>query len=448
MFAGYKKFAAMPIWKRLLIGAPIALLCFWVAIRLLVVQWAELIAQADPQENQVEYQSTFFRLNGDFGMNGFKLVHFFPDGKQGPTYLADRMVIHTPGLFWLWKASFIDPKHLPDTIGVSFENIREATRTDETPGNYTNLPYDAIGCGMLLLTPAELRTMGLHSARNASLHLRRIDDGNSRLLFEVVTHGVGQLQMNFDVTVSRPLAWSNIIMAAFAAKASNISMSMKDLGFVKVRNDYCASKAGVPAERFHEFHMRAYDTRMAEGNERFSAGAVERYSEFARDGGELTISSVNAPSRNLMQFVALDRVKKMKSMPLTIQLDGGPAATFSIGPVAAAAATPEPVAPVTADAGTAAEISAPAQDPPASVIAYAQLKTMIGAHVEFSTSNGTVRRGILLSYSPYVSTLKLDPDEGGFTLSVPADTIMQVVSMPLGAAIEGELTRQVDAQTN
>lgn len=446
MFSWYQKFAAMPMLKRLMFGVPVAIACFLVAIKLTVLLWVDLAVQAVSEENRIEYESTFFRLNGDFGMNGFKLVHLFPDGTEGPTYLADRLVIHTPGFFWLWKGAFSDPEYVPDNIGLTAENLRDASRTDETPGNYTNLPYDAIGCGVSLLTPAHLRAMGLHSARNTSLNLRQLDDANSILLFEAVTPGLGQLQMNFSVTVPRPLGWSEILVAMFAAQASDISMSMKDQGFIKVRNDFCASKAGVSADGFSDFHMRKLAERFAEDNGRVNPGTLARYREFARDGGELTLSSVNAKPMNLMQFVALGRYQKMHAMTVAIRHDNGSATEFSLeaGPAIGQQVAGSP----TIAAATPAPAATAAAQVPEGVLQYAQLKSMVGAHVQFLTMNGTQRRGTLMSYSPYMSVLKLDPGEGGFTLSVPADSITQVISMPLAASPAGDQSGQANAKTN
>ena len=445
MPAWYQKFAAMPLLKRMLFGLPLVGICFWIALKLTVVAWVDQAVEAIADENQVEYDSTFFRFNGDFGMNGFKLVHMFPDGSEGPTYLADRLVIHTPGFFWLWKGAFGDPEQVPDLLGLTAENFRESTRTDATPGNFTNLPYDAVGCGVKLLTPANLGEMGLPSARNASLSLQRLDEAKSRLQYEVLTPGVGQLQMNFTITMPRPLAWSNIIVAMFAAQATDISMSMKDLGFVKMRNEFCARKAGVPTVAFLDFHMRGLAQRLAEGGDQVNPGTLASYREFARDGGSLTLASVNARPVNLADFVALGRLEKMNSMPITIRHDDSAPVTFSYESGVANVTAALPAASATVAAPAAASIAATM---PEGDIEYSKLKSMIGAHVEFSTLNGLRRRGTLVSYSPYMSVLKLDVAEGGFILSVPADSITQVLSLPSADLLVAAHSERVNAKTN
>lgn len=450
MPAWYQKFASMPLQTRLLIGLPFAAICFWLALKLTVVAWVDQAVAAISEENQVEYDSTFFRFNGDFGMNGFKLVHMFPDGSEGPTYLADRLVIHTPGFSWLFKGAFSEPEHVPDLLGLTAENFRESTRTDSTPGNYTNLPYDAVGCGVKLLTPANLAEMGLPSARNASVSLQRLDDAKSRLQYEVLTPDVGQLQMNFTVTMPRPLAWSNIIVAMFAAQATDISMSMKDLGFVKVRNEFCARKASVPTVAFLDYHMRHLAQRLAEGSDRVNPGTLASYRDFARDGGSLTLESVNARPVNLADFVALGRLEKMNSMPITIRHDDAARTPFSYESGGASVAMPAASVPTAVQpaAPVAAAAVASATAVPQGEIEYPSLKSMIGSHVEFSTLNGLRRRGTLVSYSPYMSVLKLDAAEGGFVLSVPADSITQVLSLSSADALVAAHSEPVNAKTN
>mgnify|MGYP001149499885 CR=1 FL=1 len=60
---------------------------------------------------------------------------------------------------------------------------------------------------------------------------------------------------------------------------------------------------------------------------------------------------------------------------------------------------------------------------PGGELSYKDLQNRIGAHVEIVTRNGTVRRGTLLGWSPFLSSVKLDADQGGFTLSVPGDSV-------------------------
>jgi hypothetical protein len=64
------------------------------------------------------------------------------------------------------------------------------------------------------------------------------------------------------------------------------------------------------------------------------------------------------------------------------------------------------------------------------VLSYADLKGREGARIEVLTNNGTVRRGTLVAYSPFLSTLKLDPDQGGFNMSIPGDSVEEVRAIP------------------
>jgi hypothetical protein len=67
---------------------------------------------------------------------------------------------------------------------------------------------------------------------------------------------------------------------------------------------------------------------------------------------------------------------------------------------------------------------------PSGALAYADLKGREGAHIEIRTSNGTLRRGTLVAYSPFLSTIRLDSDQGGFNMSIPGDSVEEVRAIP------------------
>ena len=66
---GWKTFAAMPFWKRFLVGVPIALVCFWAALSLQAKVWTEAMKMAVEEQTggEVETENSFFTLKGAFG---------------------------------------------------------------------------------------------------------------------------------------------------------------------------------------------------------------------------------------------------------------------------------------------------------------------------------------------------------------------------------------------
>lgn len=453
MFGIKKRLAALPWPTRVAVGLVMFVLGSWGSMRLAASGWVENVADADPEMNVVDYDSSFIRWNGDFGAEKVSLTHMMPDGTPGPTYLADRVVFHTPGLHWLWwNAVKGRNKRMPDSFGVTLENARDAARTEQTPGNYTNLPYDQVGCGpgSQLLTVARLRAMGLPEVRrDVSLALVRKDDATSRLTIDLLTHGAGQLTMDLDVGVPRPLRWQDTLEAFMTSELKSAQVRIADRGFVALRAAACAKAAGIAPQSYHAFHMRALDARLAEGQLAFDAAVRSRYAAFAGNGGELLLQGNRLPKMLLSEFLALDRGKKLALAP-TLSHNGGPATPFYFQPISATeaavagratapASSPAAASPATAaatDPGTtavaAAADAAPHSDP--LEIAYADLKGREGAHVEITTINGSVRRGTLVAHSSYLSTLRLDADQGGFTLSVPSDTVEAVRMIPAATA--------------
>ena len=124
---------------------------------------------------------------------------------------------------------------------------------------------------------------------------------------------------------------------------------------------------------------------------------------------------------------------------------GDTAADTDAAATVAAAPAPAPVEPappadenVVVSAGTA---KAGTDDGSLEVVDYASLASRIGAHVEVTTHAGSVRKGTVLSSNNYETQIKLDAEEGGFNLLVPAETVAQVRLIPgpeAGAAAAGE----------
>jgi hypothetical protein len=468
MFGIKKRLAALPWPTRVVVGTLMFAVCSWGAMRLTASIWIGNVADADPDSNAVEYDSTFFRWNGDFGAEKVSLTHFMPDGSEGPTYVADRVVFHTPGLAWLWWNSMKGRnKHMPERFGVTFENVRDAARTDQTPGNYTNLPYDQVGCGpgSQLLTVERLKAIGLPEVRrDVTVSLVRKDDALSTLTIDLLTHGAGELAMDLDVGIERPLRWEDTVEQFFAAPLQAASVRIADRGFVALRNAACAKAAGIAPAAFHAHHMKALDARLAEGRLSFDAPVRSRYAAFADKGGELVLRGSHLSKMGLAEFLAMDRGKKLQ-LGSVLSYNDGPATPFYFQPISAseAGALAQVVAPMAAPAAAPADAAAPVQEvasapapapaaavaatvtPAADEIAYKELKGREGAHVEILTSNGTVRRGTLIAHSTYLSTLKLDADQGGFTMSIPGDSVEQVRLVPAESLHAGEAASSAGA---
>jgi hypothetical protein len=460
---------ALPWPTRVVVGTAMFVLCSWGAMRLGVSLWMDSLNEVS-EENDFEYDSSFFSMNGDFGARNVRITHYLPDGNVGMVLLADRMVVHTPGLHWLWWSTFRSNQRVPDQIGVTLENIRDSARTAQTPGNYSNLPYDAMGCGKDMLTPENLRAMGLpEPQRDASVWLRRKEGDRSSLGMEMLTHGMGQFSLDLDVSLQRPVEWRETLVHLNDAKLLGATMKIRDLGFVAARNAYCGKAAGLAPAAFQALQERATSDFLRRTRVAYDAQTLARLQQFSRDGGELVIAVRRPPAMDLPKLAENDSWTTLARLPATISYNGGPEAPMHMdrvlpGEISPAAAPPAlapaanapTIAPIAAPVVTnapaldqavsaaAAEAKLAASRPAAAVpakaasgapsltaaIGYADLKGREGAHIEIVTSNGTVRRGTLLAHSAYLSTLKLDADQGGFTMSIPGDSVERVQVIP------------------
>jgi len=326
-----KHLAKLPWPTRLLIGLPLGLLLTWLSLRMLAASMMDHFADADPDNNEITYDSSFFEWNGNVGARNLRIDHYLPDGSVGASFAADRMVVHTPGLHWLWWTALRGSKNIPSEIGVSFENFRDLARAADTPGNYTNLPYDQVGCGKELLTPARLREMGLADVRrDVTFRMVEKDANTSRLSMDLLTHDASELELDLDIAIERPIRWRDTLAAFSEASVTSAQMRLADHGFVAKRNAYCAKAAGLDAKAFRAYHARALDARLDEVGFSFNADALARYKQFSIDGGELLFVARRPPAQELTRFATADLSKQIQMMPAVVSYNGGQEVPFHL----------------------------------------------------------------------------------------------------------------------
>jgi hypothetical protein len=91
------------------------------------------------------------------------------------------------------------------------------------------------------------------------------------------------------------------------------------------------------------------------------------------------------------------------------------------------------------------EIPLPARD---GRIAYADLGPYLGREIEILTIYGSRRRGELINHAQARLVLRLPPSEGGFDLTVPAETVQTVRVLDAAAIQPDSSTDLTDAQAN
>ena len=440
---GWKKFAAMPLWKRAVLGLPVALVCFWVAMSLQAWAWTNVaVMQLENDfDSDIEFADTFFDLHGGFGATDVRLTKYAPNGDELGTFKIDRVTVQTPGLGWMFYNTVIDTTdELPDRFGIVLDNPRNLADDDSTPGNFTNLPYDAMGCTAALLTRTDLRAMDVPSARQVTLLLARDSDTESTGTLRLRTEGAGEMDIQVKIGLQRPVNLEQSFNVMQAATLDNVQLTFNDLGFIGKRNAYCAKKHKLTARAFSDYHMQEVARFSAATGKAFGPATLAQYRDFAENGGSLVLRTAGTRKLRLVQFIAMPQAEQMRAYPIMIAANGKAPANYSETAMAPTQAQPAVAAPAPAVAIPVAMTAAPVQAQPApagtlpqpgAAVPFAAIGTLVGQHVDVSTKYGSVRKGVLTFVGPMAINVQLDKEEGGLPLTMPTDSITSILYTPL-----------------
>jgi hypothetical protein len=435
----------MPMWKRGLIALPIAFLCFWVALTLQAKLWTEAAKLVVEMETggEIESKNSFFNLKGEVGIEDVAMTMYDDTGENSVTFKADRVVVETPGFGWyFWNTIIHSSEELPDHLAVRIENPRNVATDPNTPGNYTNLPYDAMGCVAEMLTPTDLRAMGVPTERQIRIALEKVSDAETTARFRLRTEGAGEMEMKLALELKRPVKMEDFAQIVEDAPLKSVQVDFNDLGFVGKRNAYCAKKHNLTAAAFADYHMQEVGRFLGAQGVSLGRGTATQYRDFAVNGGKLQLRTAGTRKVTASQFVELSRMQKMQLFPLMIAANGKAPANFAwnygvqpapAAPTAAAGVVAIPVSNVVpAPAGTiaAAQVADGALAAGA-VVPYAQLQALTGHHVDITTTYGSVRKGVVVLAGPYEASVQLDKEEGGLLLHMPADRITEIRYTPV-----------------
>ena len=410
----------------------------YLGLRIAVWSMVEELTDTASEIMDIEYGDSFFDWRGHFGVKDVTVTLYDGEGQASKTYAMDQVVIRPSSPFWLLRNSFfMSSKYMPDEIGVTLEGLRDTADSDDTPGNYTNLPYDAMGCTEYLLTRNQLRTMGLKQLRrDVHVQIDRQSTQSVNVAYALETAGVGRLSLDTTVDMEWPVRTKNFIAELGEAPLRSASLTMADLGFIGVRNAACAKQHGMSANAFQDYHLQEVRRRLSEENLSYGEAALQQYAAFAKDGQQLVIRSSGPANLTFGQFIGMNFLQKMQAFPLQIAASGANPSSMQVvwggpGPNSRAAGATALV-PAQANATPVAAIQAAAELPRAGdEVAYEHAAALVGRHVDVSTRLGTQRRGILRAYLPQVLTLELDKEEGGFTLTVYSDDVAGIRYTPV-----------------
>lgn len=431
-----------------------------IALAVLVVKWRVAVTldgwieQVQPFA-QIGRGSSFVGLDGTIGVDRLAITA----NQTGiGTVRANRVTLHTPGLWWLLRNGVLGGDEPPQQFGVSIDgldtSLLEVGRDQPTlVGELSGAPFDHAGCQDDAFVEGELLALGVPRAAPRIYARYAIgSDGAMRVYSGIERAG----SATSDITLLVRLAGSATPTAAALMGASfeGVKLSLRDDGFVVARNRACAERLQISQADFIVAHV-AMAQRMAR-----ALGVApdpvwwDEYARFASTGGSLDL--IGTPQRPL-PMMALQNAFGPSGLVFNWQVsrDGGSARRTEIASIApqpldggkprtlaaqvqaemdaeralragaaSVAAVPPTVAPDSAAGSEPAAV--PAATVPAvpikigawTTIDYASLAERSGSTLQVETVNGSRREGVLEQWNPAGMVLRLGPNEGGIALSL------------------------------
>lgn len=387
---------------------------------------------------------TVLGLDGDLGVRDVTIAAKEGSGLPDLVIRADRAVIRTPGLLWLVRTSLFGmPDEIPSRFGFKLDGATldgSAAKVDEVLADgHVVFPFDFAGCDAQL-SQAVLKELNADGAKtNVEVAMTHPGADLLSLQFsaEMPRLALTEGSLNFTLGGGSPG------MRMVTSTIKDFTLSTTDLGFVAARNSYCQKRTGLDAAQFVARHVQATSDEFARGGVRPGAALSLAYAGFAKDGGKLSVIARPMRPTPVTAIGAMNAENFGTLFSASVQHNQG-----SVGPLTFLSVDPA-ARTATAGASTALPAAAAAPAPAASAslvgfgeqIPYAKLSGYVGQTVEVTTSIDSHRRGTLQAVNLMGVSLKVAKEEGGFALSIPKHTVLNVVRVAptdsaAGAAME------------
>ncbi len=432
-------------------------LLLWLGLPLALLYgllWWRISAGIDKELKQVAglvevaRDSTYFTFSGDVGITG---VRMRPVLGGEVMVRARRMEVHTPGLWWLIRASLFGfPNELPNRIGFSVTNLEiEGLPTGPQEGligAYTGLPMEAAGCKADAWDRTDLQMMGLQVGDSVlTVQAEQSSPGVFAYLMNLKTPGVGGLEARVGLRVPgeavvRP-------EALLATTLGDASVTFRDEGFLAARNQFCAEQLGVTSDVFVQKHLDGVQSLLLSLGLVAEDDLLHAWGQFTREGGEFRIETRPSASLGFQQISLLSGESLMSALSPYVRVSGIDPVRLSLRRVSAASLTEQKrsreiarareedgltvaedlvdkmIAPVpTPEEKAALDIAPDAQGR----VPFDALPAYEGRSVVVETTWNTQRRGVLKDATRARLVLALIASQGGFDLSMPRETVREV----------------------
>ena len=459
-------------WGLTRVGLPLALLygLLWWRVDSVISRQVEA-AQAFAE---VQRGGSFFTFDGQLGVHSLEVVPRLP-GAQGLRLRTGRVALETPGLGWMLKAAvFGMPQQLPRRMGISLANL-EFEGVPSGPeagfiGAYSAMPFEAAGCGVNAFSRSDLVDMGLPASDTViSARFEHSDAGIVNFSWDLGTPGVGRLEWRLGVSLPGGAGVSSDQLAQ--GRLANLSLAFIDEGFMQARNGWCTDRVTTSLADFNALHMEAVRGLLRTVGLQPDVDLLKAFGKFAADGGEFRIETRPSSALGLMQLASMQGDALRQALAPYVRVSGIDPVRFAFAEVRPMTLREQQVAAevartrledgvpldpeieevvsdpprIPAPQPPKQEIPLPARD---GRIAYEDLAPYIGRELEVLSIYGSRRRGELVSHAQAQLVLRLPPAQGGFDLTIPAETVQSVRVLDAAAIQPDSSTDLTDAQAN
>jgi hypothetical protein len=455
------------VWIITRIGIPLALVLglLWWRIDAAVRHGIE---EASPYA-QITRGGTFFWFNGDVGVTQLTITPRV-NNPQNSSISAERLTVHTPGLYWLVSTSLFGLREPPQRIGLTMQNL-EGANLPHAPGSdwiglYSASPFEAEGCSANDWTRSDLSDMGL--PRKPALLTWMIEfptPSEAKATWDWQTEGVGSAQGTANLKFAGNVVQSQSALASGELSAAKLSFD--DHGFVPARNRYCAGRLHVAEAAFVDRHLAAVQRVLMSHGVAAGTELEQLYRAFATKGGQMEVQLRPQTMLSVASLSTLTKTNWLDMLSPIVSLNGGtpvllaltPVARVPLGPEgdallaarqqpdsAAVAANPPGDQPqsgakpqvkpelVKVAAGTpASPVAAPVikgAARPGQAVEYADLEHYVGERILVRTILDTERIGTLAKFNAISLTLNFD---NGAVMTIPANSVRSAMIAPTAA---------------
>ncbi len=321
---------------------------------------AELAAYA-----QLQYTGVSAGLNGSVTLDGVTLT----TAATHLAYHARRVTLTTPGLHWLLRRALLHENNLPQQFGIAIEGLQLPSGLSwlnrEIFDPQIFVPFAALGCGGRELSAVDLRKMGLNLPDSSErLDYRYNDDAHTlSTTLTLTAPGFTRIVMEaelarFDPTQLHTPGWFEKL------RLNQATAEYTDLGYLRVRNRFCAKHDAISESQFVDRHITDARTLLLQHGITPSDSLTELYRTLLSEGGQVSVLSL--PSKDFIpgSWRVLGANEVWRQLNVTSRYQDSPPIMFGLefaNPPTAIAAAPDD--PSTVMTVTAPPLPGPATPP-------------------------------------------------------------------------------------